>query len=99
MASKKDFTVEELKKMHEDLLKETETIGEMLKQKEQEEEDRKKAELALEKEKRTQEVHDAFENYNKLLKDYIKDYGSYIRTTSPDEAYGFFPNEFWRDFF
>lgn len=99
MASKKDFTVEELKKMHEDLLKETETIGEMLKQKEQEEEDRKKAQLALEKEARTQEVHDAFTTYNKLLKEYIKDYGSYIRTTNADKAHGFFPNEFWRDFF
>lgn len=94
MLSEKDFTVEELKKMHEDLIKESNTIGEMLKQKEQEEEDRKKAELALEKEKRTQEVCDAYKNANKLLKAYIKDYGSYIRATTPEEAHGFFPSFF-----
>lgn len=96
MASIKDFTVEELKKMHEDAAKEYETIGEMLKQKEQEEKEQKEAQLALEKEARQKEVDDAFKNYSKLLKAYIRDYGSYIKAT---EAEGFFPNEFWRGFF
>lgn len=77
MASKKDFTVEELKKMHKDLLKETETIGEMLKQKEQEEEEHKKAQLALEKENRKKELDDAVNKARELLQKWIKDYGSY----------------------
>ena len=77
MASKKDFTLEELRKMYENALKESSSIGEMLKQKEKEEEERKRAQLALEKEARKKEVDEAFENYNKLLKEYVEDYGAY----------------------
>jgi hypothetical protein len=97
MANKKDFTVEELKKMHTDLLKETNTIGEMLKQKEKEEEDKKKAQLALEKEARRKEVDEAFEKFNELQKAYIKDYGSLIITRDIDND--IFPNSFFRGFF
>ena len=82
MANKKDFTLEELKKMYADSLKESNTLGEMLKQKEKEEEDRKKAQLALEKETRKKEVNDAFDNYIKLRDAYMKDYGNYTYTTS-----------------
>ena len=95
MASKKDFTIEELRKMYEDSLKESDTLGEMLKKKEQEEADRKKAQLALEKEARKKEVDEAFENYNKLLKAYIEDYGSYSTTTDMD----WFPKSLWPSFF
>lgn len=95
MASNKDFTVEELRKMHEDLIKEAETIGEMLKQKEEEEKERKQAQLALEKEKRTKEVDEAYENYCKLVKAYIKDYGRYSQTTKSD----WYPSLFQSTFF
>ena len=77
MVNKKEFTIEELKKMYEDSLKESNTLGEMLKQKEQEEEDRRKAQLALEKENRKKELDDAVERVDDLLQAYIKDYGSY----------------------
>ena len=97
MANKKDFTIEELKKMYEDSLKESNALGEMLRQKEKDEEDRKKAQLALEKENRKKEVDEAFENYTKLLKAYIKDYGSY-HTTS-DDCDMIFPGRFWPSFF
>jgi heterodisulfide reductase subunit C len=95
MVDTKDFTVEELKKMHEDLIQESNTIGEMLKKKMQEEEERKEAQLALEKESRKKEVDDAWEKYHKLLKAYIEDYGSYAQTTDTD----WFPNSFWKSFF
>lgn len=50
--------------------------------KKQEEESRKKAELALEKENRKRELDEAFENWNKLRKEFIKDYGYYSTSTS-----------------
>lgn len=77
MDNKNDFTIEELKKMHEDLLKETNTIGEMLRQKVQDEEDHKKAQLALEKEERKKELDDAINHAHELLQKWFKDYGSY----------------------
>ena len=42
-----------------------------------EEEERKKAELALEKETRKKEVDDAISNCTTLIKAYIKDFGTY----------------------
>ena len=90
MANKKDFTIEELKKMYEDATKECETIGEMLKQKEKDEEDKKKAQLTLEKENRKKELNEAREHYNTLLEAYIKDYGT---CAYGDD--GFFINSFW----
>jgi antirestriction protein len=77
MANKKDYTIEELRKMYADSLKESKTIGEMLRQKEKDEEDRKKAQLALEKETRKKEVDEALENFRNLVNAYIKDYGTY----------------------
>lgn len=86
MASKKDFTIEELKKMYEDSLKESNTLGEMLRQKEKEEEDRKKAELALNKETRKKELDDAIENARQLLQQWMKDYGSYGFSGNTNES-------------
>lgn len=97
MENKKDFTIEELKKMYEDSLKESNTLGEMLKQKEKEEEDKKQAQLALEKETRKREVDDAYEVYSRLLKAYIEDYGSYTTISTNDNI--IFPNLFSRSFF
>lgn len=96
MANKKDLTVEELRKMYEDALKESNTLGEMLKQKEKDEADKKKAQLALEKETRRAEVDAAFNAYSELLNKYIEDYGSYITTAKNDE---WMFDKFWRSFF
>ena len=95
MTNKKDFTIEELKKMYEDSLKESDTLGEMLRQKEQEEEDRKRAELALQKETRKKEIDEVLEKYNKLVQDYIKDYGTYHHTSQCE----WYPSLHLRNFF
>lgn len=97
MENKKEFTIEELKKMYEDALKESNTIGEMLRQKEEDEEDRRKAQLALEKENRKKEVDEAFNKYNELVKAYIKDYGSYSTASYTNDFW--FLNKFWPSFF
>ena len=61
----------------EELMAEYEMLGEKIKQKKQDDENRKKAELELNKQKRKKEVDEAGELYHKLLRDYIKDYGAY----------------------
>ena len=87
MASKKDFTIEELTKQCEEAKKNFETLNNQLKQAIQEEADRKKAQLALEKQNRKKEIDDAFENCSKLLENYIKDYGSYSLPTITNDFY------------
>jgi regulator of protease activity HflC (stomatin/prohibitin superfamily) len=43
----------------------------------QEEADRKKAQLALEKKQREDEIRAAGDHYNELVQAFVKDYGSY----------------------
>ena len=48
-----------------------------------EEENRKKEELALEKETRKKEIEDALKNWRKLMKAYIEDYGALSINVEP----------------
>lgn len=93
MANKKDLTIEELKQACEEAKQKFETLSEQLQKAQQEEEEKREAQLALEKEARKTEVDEAFNNYVKLLKTYIKDYGPYKIVTSPDDS-DWFPNVF-----
>ena len=94
MANKKDWTIEELAQQCEEAKKNFETLNAQLKQAQQEEEDRKRAKLALEKENRKKEVDEAYEQYQKLLKAYVEDYKVYSNVSDD-----WFPNKFWRSFF
>lgn len=85
MDKNKEFTIEELKQMYEEATNESKTIGKMLRQKEKEEENRKAAQLALEKETRKNEVDEAFKHYYALKNAFIKDYGYY--STSVSESF------------
>lgn len=90
MEKKKDINIEELKKQCNEAEQNFKTLNEQLNQAIREEEDRKKAELALEKEKRKKKVDDAIKNAKSLLNAYIKDYGSYSDIYELDD-YGFLP--------
>ena len=94
MEAKKKINTEELSKQYEEAKKNLEILGAQLKQAQQEEEDRKKAQLALEKEARRKEVDEAYEKYRTLLDAYVKDYQVY--TTISDD---WFANPFWKSFF
>lgn len=72
---KKDFTIEELEQKLNEINKEQKDIESLLKQKKQDEEDRRAAELALEQESRKQEIIDVRKKYHTLFDAYIKDYG------------------------
>lgn len=95
MANKKDLTTEELKKLYEDALEKSNTLGEMLRQKEKEEKEIREAKLALEKESRKEEVDDAFNNYKTLLSAYIKDYGSFTVTNPNDDFFKSLFDQSW----
>ena len=83
------MTIEDMRKQLQEAQKRADELRENLNKAVQEEEDRKKAQLALEKENRKKEVDEAYENYNTLLKAYIKDYGTYsnITTSSTDSTW------------
>lgn len=79
---KREMTIEELETKYAKVTEERNQIEKMLNQKKQEEENRRIAQLAHEKEKRKKEVDEAFDNYRTLVNEYIRDYGSYSTITS-----------------
>jgi hypothetical protein len=91
--SKKN-NIEELTKAYDEAKANFEALNEQLKIAKQEEEDRKKAELALQQEKRYKEIEDLSKLFNKLCSDYVKDYG-HLELESSSDDYDWFPS-FWR---
>ena len=81
----KDLTIEELEKQYAEITEKYHTVGEQLRKKKQDEADHKKAQLALEQEKRKDEVDAALDKYHELLKAYIKDYGRYSNKKTNNE--------------
>jgi ABC-type transporter Mla subunit MlaD len=85
------MTIEDMRKQLQEAQKRADELRENLNKAVQEEEDRKKAQLALEKENRKKEVDEAYENYHTLLKAYIKDYGTYSNITTSSNDSTWFP--------
>lgn len=98
MVNKKDMTIEEMKQQLAESQQKTDELRNKLKKAIQDEEDRKQAQLALEKANRHKEVEEAHDTYYSLLKAYINDYGSY-QTISSTENDNWFHNKFWKGFF
>lgn len=94
MANKKDFTIEELEKLYNKHKTETDALSKKLEEMKKEEADRKKAELELQKEKRTEEIKAAEKHLNELYKSYIADYG-YLKIEHKADDYDWFPS-FWK---
>lgn len=90
--SDKKYTIEELTKLREDAKKAFDDLDEQWQKQQKEEEERRVAELYLQKEARQKELEDAFKNYRKLLNEFIQDYGSASIITSSDD---WFPIRWW----
>ena len=75
--NKKEMTIEELEKLYAEMEEKYKDLGKKLSQKKQEEENRKKAQLVAEKDARYKEIEEVYEHLTQLIKDYIKDYGSF----------------------
>lgn len=93
MATKKEYTIEELEQQYRLVEEKREALKQQIEQKKREEEELKEAQLALEKEARKKEVDDAITNAKHLIKKYIDDYGIYSFTSSGDDE--IFNSRFW----
>ena len=67
---KRELTIEELEAQYK-------ALGEQLSKKKKDEETKRKAQLALEKEVRKKEIEETEKRYCELIKAYRKDYGNY----------------------
>lgn len=78
---KKELTVEELEAQYK-------ALGEQIAKKKKDAEEKKRAQLALEKEARAKEIEEAEKRYCELVKAYRKDYGYYsVARTYSDEDF------------
>ena len=77
MEDKREFTTEELEAQHKELIKQSKILEDQIKKQKQKEEDERKAKLAAIQDGRKKEVDEAFVHYQKLLNEYVKDFGSY----------------------
>lgn len=86
---KREMTIEELEKQVSEMKEQYDDLNKKLKQKKQDEADRKKAQLAAEKDTRYKEIEEVSKHLNQLISDYTKDYGrfSFTRSYSNNDDY------------
>ena len=83
------MTIEELEKQVSEMKEQYDDLNKKLKQKKQDEADRKKAQLEAEKNTRYKEIEEVSKHINQLISDYTKDYGrfSFTRSYSNNDDY------------
>jgi hypothetical protein len=74
---KREMTLEELEAEYAKKMAKCENMRLQIEQKKREEDDRKKAQLALDKEKRKNIIDEKEKELAGLIREYIKDYGSF----------------------
>lgn len=86
---KREMTIEELENQVLEMKEKYEDLNKKLKQKKQDEADRKKAQLEAEKNTRYKEIEEVSKHLNQLISDYTKDYGrfSFTRSYSNNDDY------------
>lgn len=97
--AKNEKTLEQLLDELEQAKKAYDVAKKLAEQKEKEEADRKRVELAAQKETRKKEVDDAIDRVIDLLEAYTKDYGSFPITDHVNALSLLFSNRPWRLFF
>ena len=89
---KREMTIEELEKQVSEMKEQYEDLNKKLKQKKQDEADRKKAQLANEKDVRYEDIKLASKHLNDLIQKHIDDYGSFSFSRSySDDKNNYFP--------
>lgn len=94
MSVNKEYTIEELEEQYKLADEKRNALKQQIEQKKREEEERRELQLSLEKEVRKRELDDALENYKKLLRAYMRDYGIYSYSAD-DEIFDLFNPKFW----
>jgi chromosome segregation ATPase len=93
MSTKKDFTIEELKKQCAEAERNFKLLNAQLEEKEREEKELREAKLAMEKDARKEEVDACIAHCKELVKAYMHDYGIYSFTSTDDDT--IFSSRFW----
>lgn len=75
--AKREMTLEELEAEYAKKMAKCENMRLQIEKKKQEEDDRKKAQLALDKDKRKKVIEEKEKELSGLIREYIKDYGSF----------------------
>ena len=75
--TKRPQTIEELETKYAKMMAECERVHQNIEQMKKEEADRKRVQLALEKEQRKRTIEEKEKELTNLIHEYIKDYGSY----------------------
>ena len=70
------INIEDLKKQYLEAEKQFKILSEQLTKAQKEEEEAKKKKLEEKRDARQKEVQDALDNYHKLLREFIRDYGA-----------------------
>lgn len=94
--SKQKFTIEELEKQRDEVKKHFDCLNAEIRAAKKEEEDRRKAEFALQRADREKEVRDAYDKFKKLLKDFINDYGEFSIIDTDNYTKSLLNDWFWR---
>ncbi len=94
MATKKEYTIEELEAQYKLAEEKRNAIKQQIEEKKQEEKELREAQLALEKDARKKEVDEALATYKTLLRAYMRDYGTYFYTSN-DDTFDMFSSKFW----
>lgn len=94
MSTKKEYTIEELECQYKLAEEKANTIRKQIEQKKKEDEERREAQLAIEKDARKKEVDEALATYQTLLRAYMHDYGAYFYTSNND-TFDMFSSKFW----
>jgi flagellar motility protein MotE (MotC chaperone) len=79
MATKKEFTIEELEAQYK-------ALGEELEARKKAEKEEREAKLAAEKDARYKEVIDAYENYEELRNKFADDYGYFYFSAKSEDG-------------
>ena len=88
---KREMTLAELEAEYAKKMAKCETMRLQIEKKKKEEEDRKKAQIGLEKEKRKKVIEEKEKELAGLIRDYIKDYGTYAlnHTDENDDVFSY----------
>lgn len=77
---KREMSIDELEEQYKKMTEQYKALGEKIKQKKQDEEDKRKMQLSLEKETCKKEIEEKEKELCDLIRSYINDYGSYSAT-------------------
>lgn len=89
------MSMEELIAEYNEANKKSKELEKLIEKRRKEEDEKHKAQLALEKESRKKALDEAFDNYRKLLDAYVRDYHTYEYKIEEEDVFAPIKPLFW----